>query len=61
MGDFEAEVEAQCAKLCKRIGDDLSKSVCYMMAGLSSDLVKVRQAAENFSCSECAYGRMDCG
>ena len=28
VGDVEAEVEAQCAKLCKRIGDEVAKSVC---------------------------------
>ena len=44
MGDVEAEVEAQCAKLCRRrIGDEVAKSACFMMAGLIGDLVKVRQ------------------
>ena len=39
----EAEVEAQCATLCRRIGDEVAKSACYMMAGLIGDLMKVRQ------------------
>ena len=26
VGDVEAEVEAQCAKLCRRIGDEVAKS-----------------------------------
>ena len=44
MGDVEAEVEAQCATLCRRIGDEVAKSACYMMAGLiGDDLTKVRQ------------------
>jgi hypothetical protein len=43
VGDVEAEVEAQCATLCRRIGDEVAKSACYMMAGLIGDLMKVRQ------------------
>ena len=38
VGDVEAEVEAQCATLCRRIGDEVAK-----MAGLIGDLMKVRQ------------------
>ena len=41
VGDVEAEVEAQCAKLCRRIGDEVAKSAC--LAGLIGDLMKVRQ------------------
>ena len=37
----EAEVEAQCAKLCRRIGDEVAKWACYKMAGLIGDLMKV--------------------
>ena len=29
MGDVEAEVEAQCAQLCRPIGDEVAKSACY--------------------------------
>ena len=43
VGDVEAEVEAQCAELCRHIGDEVAKSACYMMAGLIGDLMKVRQ------------------
>ena len=28
VGDVEAEVEAQCATLCRRIGDEVAKSAC---------------------------------
>ena len=28
VSDVEAEVEAQCAKLCRRIGDEVAKSAC---------------------------------
>ena len=41
VGGVEAEVEAQCAKLCWRIGDEVAKSACWM-ADLIGDL-KVRQ------------------
>ena len=44
VGDVEAEVQAQCAKLCRRIGDEVAKSACCMMAGgLIGDLMKLRQ------------------
>ena len=28
--NVETEVEAECAKLCRRIGDDVTKSACYV-------------------------------
>ena len=32
MDDVEAEVEAQCAKLCARIGDEVAKAACYSLS-----------------------------
>ena len=41
-----AEVEAQCAKCAgRRIGDEVAKSACYLMAGLVGDLMKVKAEA----------------
>ena len=41
--DTRAEVDVQCAKLCRRIGDEVAHPTCYMMARLIGDLMKVRQ------------------
>ena len=43
--DVEAEMEAQCAKLCRRIADEETRSQSrhVMMAGLFAALMKVRQ------------------
>ena len=43
VGDVEAEVEAQCAKLSRGMVDEVAKSACYFMAGILGDLTKVRQ------------------
>ena len=42
VGDVEAKVEAQLCTLCRRIGDEVAKSACYMMAGLIDDLKVLR-------------------
>ena len=41
--DVEAEVETQCNKLFSKIGDEVAKSACLMMASFVGDLTRAKQ------------------